>query len=676
MRPLLFILLAFAWEAYSLDFPSFRLGEDPAREEYKKGLTYKNLRQYGNAKDKFQRALTLKRDFAMARLELSNTLALNGEWELALGELSTLSSEFKNDLLIQNKIEVLRLGIAGGNNPLERTYFKSIGGDDFRHYRFRNPTDIAFDDEGSFYIASFDTANVIKFNPGGKPIANWKGSFTKPFLKPVGIRFHKGIFYVLDFSRDEVFLINKQGKVLSTIGSSGGANGEFRGPTAIAFDNEDNFYVTDAGNNRIQKFNPKGEFLYAWGNNGKETLRNPSGIDFSGEQIYVVDKDQSRIVIYDLEGNLKSILKKNEWKKPRSIKIIEDKIYVTDELTGIWSYALDLGDWNRFPNFRDKKGIYRVLDRPFAVGIDDTGAFYAVDYARHRIDMFTFKNNLSSNLDLRIESIDTSDFPNIHIFTRLKYRTGQDVLGADRLSFRIYENQNMTPLFSLLPKDKLNEKMNVSFVFENSIHVKKQLANIEDALIPYFKQVNEWDSAKLTRAGKDSTVLLNETKSMRDFLAKIRDSNPEEKWNLSKAGFESLVGLSKNLGPKALVFIVSDASEKQIFYQFSKARLAQYAETHGIPIYVLAVSTNDALERYWKDLTQPTGGKYIFLDGSNSERELYSWIRSSKDNRYILSYKSETNPELVDRFIPISVEVEHRGVKGKDEGGYFVAVPE
>ena len=48
----------------------------------------------------------------------------------------------------------------------------------------------------------------------------------------------------------------------------------------IAIDPNNNIYVVDSHNSRIQKFNPDGEFITKWGSNGPENgqFSNPSGI--------------------------------------------------------------------------------------------------------------------------------------------------------------------------------------------------------------------------------------------------------------------------------------------------------------------------------------------------------------------------------------------------------------
>jgi len=657
---------------FSVDYPNFTLGEEVAKEEFKRGLIYKNLKQYSAAKERFQKAVSLKKDFYLARLELANNYYLLGEWEQALEELEILSSQKKNDLLVLNKIEILRLAIAGGSTTLERIYYKTLDGDNIRNHRFRNPVDIAFDNEGNYYIAGFGTSNIVKFNANGDPLANWKGSFTKKLDKPVALAYYQEKIFVTDFGRDEILVFDHKGKLLQIIGGTGSEPGKFHGPAGLSFDDIGNFYVTDSGNNRIQKFKANGEFEIEFSGSDKIRLRNPAGIFYYKKQIYVVDKDNVRVILFDSDGNVLNQITKTEWKRPRNIRILENEIYLTDELTGIWSYSLEMGDWKLLPRFRDKKGVYRVLTRPFAINIDSTGNFYALDYARHRVDVFTHKNNLVAGLDLRIESVDTTDFPNIHLYTRLKNRLGKEIIGVDRLAFRVYENDNMTPLFSLARKEKINQKMNIAFIYENSENLSKSYQILSDSLQPFFKSITEWDELSLYRAGKDVSLVLPKTQSKLDILAKIRDSKKEEKFNFGKSAVIALTKLSQNIGPRALVFLVTSEISENGFLQFSKTRVVDYARAHSIPIYVLSTSNKESTRKFWLDLTDPTNGSYITIDGEGDERELYKKIRSQLDYRYILSYKSDINPELIDRYISLIVDVEHRGVKGKDEAGYFV----
>ena len=53
-----------------------------------------------------------------------------------------------------------------------------------------------------------------------------------------------------------------------TFGRSGAGEGEFKSPAGLAFDKDDNVYVTEIGNNRVQVFDKTGKFLTMWGSKG------------------------------------------------------------------------------------------------------------------------------------------------------------------------------------------------------------------------------------------------------------------------------------------------------------------------------------------------------------------------------------------------------------------------
>ena len=84
--------------------------------------------------------------------------------------------------------------------------------------RFRQPTDVAWDSQGNIYITDgYVNSRVAKYDRNG----DWVKSFGEPGTGP----------------------------------------GQFRTPHAIAIDRNDNVYVGDRGNQRIQVFDTDGKFL-------------------------------------------------------------------------------------------------------------------------------------------------------------------------------------------------------------------------------------------------------------------------------------------------------------------------------------------------------------------------------------------------------------------------------
>lgn len=109
-------------------------------------------------------------------------------------------------------------------------------------------------------------------------------------------------------------------------GEPGAGDGQFYEPEDMAMDSHGNIYVSDWGNNRVQKFNSKGQFLMSFGTLGTgdgqfddptgifieefgefgtndDQFQDPRGIGVShdGQFIYVIDWATSEIKMFRQE---------------------------------------------------------------------------------------------------------------------------------------------------------------------------------------------------------------------------------------------------------------------------------------------------------------------------------------------------------------------------------------
>jgi len=85
----------------------------------------------------------------------------------------------------------------------------------------------------------------------------------------------------------------------------------------IALDQERNIYVSCQSSNIIAKYDKELNFVSQWGSFGEKNgqFNNPVGIDFFDNKVYVVDKKNKRIQVFDTNGNLLNIIDKNLNKK-------------------------------------------------------------------------------------------------------------------------------------------------------------------------------------------------------------------------------------------------------------------------------------------------------------------------------------------------------------------------
>lgn len=167
------------------------------------------------------------------------------------------------------------------------------------------PIDIAVDGD-NIYIADIGTKVIYKYKEK-KLIEKIRPD--EDFL-PRSIDIDsKGNLIVLSF--DKIFKISPDGTFIS-FGKSGEKQGElgaigsefYIGPNGICVDEEDNIYIADTLNYRIQKFNNKGDFLkeYSLGENA------PQDVLVTKYKMYIITSS-GNLYIYGFDGDLIKELK-------------------------------------------------------------------------------------------------------------------------------------------------------------------------------------------------------------------------------------------------------------------------------------------------------------------------------------------------------------------------------
>ena len=150
---------------------------------------------------------------------------------------------------------------------------------------------IRFDDEDNLWVVDKAANTVIRFDPDGYVTMN------------LG-------------RREEGFHgIPGAGVEIPTQQEARANGGYFNGPTDVAWDPDGNIFVSDGYvNSRMVKFDKHGNFLMDWGSLGREIgqfrLPHTMVIDRNGE-VYVGDRSNSRIQVFDSDGNFLRVLTMN-----------------------------------------------------------------------------------------------------------------------------------------------------------------------------------------------------------------------------------------------------------------------------------------------------------------------------------------------------------------------------
>jgi tripartite motif-containing protein 71 len=190
------------------------------------------------------------------------------------------------------------------------------------------PVSDAIDSSGDIWVTDSGNNRIVKFSPTGTLIGAYGtyGPEAGEMIDPWGIAINRntGNVYVADQGNMRVDEFSSSGTFIGTMGwgVSNGANefqtctsicrpgingsnpGQFSWLTGIAVDSSGNLWIVDNGNDRIEEFNEKQEFIREFGSAGSAAgqFNAPMNIAFSGSNLYVTDQENARVQEFATSG--------------------------------------------------------------------------------------------------------------------------------------------------------------------------------------------------------------------------------------------------------------------------------------------------------------------------------------------------------------------------------------
>lgn len=172
---------------------------------------------------------------------------------------------------------------------------------------FSYPRAVAADPDGTVLIVD-KSGRIQRFSSEGKYIDGWRMPETEAG-KPVGLTVHPDRrVFVADTHYHRVVIFSPEGEQLTTFGSEGDGDGQFRMPTDVAFDSDGNIFVSEyGGNDRITRWSPALMFdrVVVSGEVAGLGLSRPSAVDFDAEQtLWIADSCNHRLLRISRDGKL------------------------------------------------------------------------------------------------------------------------------------------------------------------------------------------------------------------------------------------------------------------------------------------------------------------------------------------------------------------------------------
>jgi sugar lactone lactonase YvrE len=175
---------------------------------------------------------------------------------------------------------------------------------------------VTIDKRGHLFVLNRGAQALLEFDG--------KGKFLRSFGDGLFDRAHSvtidadGDFWITDVSASVVMELDSQGKVLRTLGTRGesgdwdeaAGSRRFAEPTDVAFGADGSIFVSQGHSRaepKVLKFASDGRFLKQWGGRGTQpwefAVAHSLVIDSDG-LLYVADRENRRIVVFDQEGEL------------------------------------------------------------------------------------------------------------------------------------------------------------------------------------------------------------------------------------------------------------------------------------------------------------------------------------------------------------------------------------
>ena len=280
---------------------------------------------------------------------------------------------------------------------------------------FERPTGVCIDSKGNQFIVEEARHKVLKFDPTGsliKVIGGSAGRANGSFYYPFKCEIDKNDnLYVSDYYNHRVQKFDNNAKWLQNFNNAQYASG-------IGVDDSGNVYVGQRNRSRIKKFNSSGSALFEF-----VTGYAPYGISIHNDGVmdivYVVTMWQQRQQVqrYTTNGNYTPLTNHNNISPNdphitlqngnyiSSVEVNDNGIYVAH------TYSHYIDHYSHNGSYIGKVGTYGNGPGQFkyvwALDSDKDGNIYATDWLNHRVNKFTkdlvYVSDLNGSANTRLE---------------------------------------------------------------------------------------------------------------------------------------------------------------------------------------------------------------------------------------------------------------------------------
>ncbi len=169
----------------------------------------------------------------------------------------------------------------------------------------QRPAALVGDEAGRLYVSDTSRQAVFVFDEKAGELLLWDvAEGATRFVSPSGLAVAPGRLFVADAELGAVFVLDRNGLPLRTLG-----RGQLQRPTGVARDPQrGQLYVADTYAHDIKVFSDEGKLLRVIGRRGEGAgeFNFPTHLAWSQDELYVTDTLNSRVQVFTADGQLRT----------------------------------------------------------------------------------------------------------------------------------------------------------------------------------------------------------------------------------------------------------------------------------------------------------------------------------------------------------------------------------
>ena len=597
-----------------------------AEKNFKSGMIRFYNREYEAAIQLFSKALSFEKLDSKARYYLGCSYLNAGYTKNAIDEWENIVKFGDTSYQIRQKLNDLyfRLAIDKSydySNPY--VFTKLYNGLSDGMHKINRPSFIIYDGKSdSTIVSSTLTKFVVEVDGSGNTVREIGRNFGdfSAFQLPMGICLYDNKIYVADYKADEIFIYSREGKFLSKFGSSGVAPTNIAGPMGLYISEDEYLFAVDNGNDRIQKFGLKGEWIQSI---GEGVLKRPTDVTGANGIIYVSDTFNKRIASFDTFGNMLESIGDGVLQEPLGLSIKNGKLYICDAENGLYIYDIAGKSLEKFSTDEHKVRF------AFDACLDSKNILYETDFNTPNIAIFNPLQLQYANLGLQVSQIWLSSYPRNLLHLRVWDKTGRPVYNLKEANISIYEEGTEIPFIRMGPTFEFRKNMYAKIIIDKSESMREYEPELIEMINSFLTQSTGADwldmvtvNDTMESTGKIPSSILRPV----DFIKKIqyRGPYPEELDSALHTAVTELLNINRN---KAIIIFTAGEIGNSTFSNYDADMLSTYAKQNSIPVYV--INFTDKNREIYEKITEETFGRYYSMKSLKDILNIYNDIKNA-----------------------------------------------